>query len=252
MQNLIKDGVGNLDDYLKEIGEPVSIDEISKIAMASLIDHTLLKPESTEEMVEKLCKEADEYKFKSVCINPYWVPYASGLLKDSPVKICTVIGFPLGANATSTKANETIFSVNSGADEVDMVLNVGALKTQDTKTVEEDIKAVVAASDEKAIVKVILETCLLSNDEIELASKIALNAGAHFVKTSTGFSTGGATEEAIRIMRKTVGNDMGVKASGGVRDRSGAIKMLEAGATRIGASAGIAIITGGDAGEGKY
>ena len=177
---------------------------------------------------------------------------ASSLLKDSIVKICTVIGFPLGANATSTKVNETISSINSGADEVDMVLNVGALKTLDTKSVEDDVRAVVAAADNKAIVKVILETCLLNNNEIELASKICLNAGAHYVKTSTGFSTGGATEEAIGIMRKTVGNDMGVKATGGVRDRAGALKMLEAGATRIGASAGIAIVTGADAGEGKY
>jgi len=252
MENLIKDGVGNLTDYLKAIGDFAPINELSKNAMASLIDHTLLKPDSTKDMVEKLCSEADQYKFKSVCINPFWIPYASELLKNSLVKICTVIGFPLGANATSTKVAETISSINSGADEVDMVINVGSLKTLDTKTVENDIKSVVTAADNKAIVKVILETCLLNNNEIELASKISLNAGAHFVKTSTGFSSGGATEEAIKIMRKTVGNDMGVKASGGVRDRAGALMMLEAGATRIGASAGIAIVTGGDAGEGKY
>jgi len=252
-ENLAKEGVGTIEDLLKAINEPVSIDNISKETLASLIDHTLLKPEATEKEIIELCREADQYKFKSVCINPYWIPAASDSLKDSIVKICTVIGFPLGANSTSTKVHETNDAIDTGADEVDMVINIGALKSNDTKTVEGDIRALAKASENRAILKVIFETCLLNPDEIELASKISMNAGAQYVKTSTGFSTGGATVEAVEIMRKIVGNSLGVKASGGVRDKDSAIAILKAGASRIGASAGIAIVSGEKAqGSDKY
>ncbi len=212
--------------------------------IASMIDHTLLKPESTKEQVEILCQEAKEYKFASVCVNPTWVKYASELLNGTSVKVCTVIGFPLGANTPETKAFETKNAIENGATEVDMVINIGALKSSDFELVKRDIEAVVVASKGKALSKVIIETSLLTEEEKVKASQIAVNAGADFVKTSTGFSTGGATEEDIQLMRKTVGPEIGVKASGGVRSPEDAEKMVKAGATRIGASSGVKIVQG--------
>ncbi|MGJ7921422.1 deoxyribose-phosphate aldolase [Neobacillus sp. LXY-4] len=212
--------------------------------VASMIDHTLLKADAKKEQIEVLCKEAREFTFASVCVNPTWVSYASQLLKDSPVKVCTVIGFPLGANTPETKAFETKNAIENGAEEVDMVINIGALKSMDDELVERDIKAVVDATKGKALTKVIIETSLLTDEEKVRACQIAVKAGADYVKTSTGFSTGGATIADIALMRKTVGPDIGVKASGGVRNTEDAKNMIEAGATRIGASAGIAIVKG--------
>lgn len=209
-----------------------------------MIDHTLLKPEATKEQVEKLCAEAKEYTFASVCVNPTWVKISAELLAGTPVKVCTVIGFPLGATTPETKAFETTDAINNGAGEIDMVLNVGALKSQDLELVKRDIEAVVNAAKGKAIVKVILETCLLTKEEIKVASKLSKEAGADFVKTSTGFSTGGATAEDVALMREVVGPDLGVKASGGVRSLEDVQKMIEAGATRIGASSGVSIAQG--------
>jgi len=212
--------------------------------ISSMIDHTLLKPESTKEQVEKLCAEAKEYQFASVCVNPTWVKISAELLAGTPVKVCTVIGFPLGASTPETKAFETSDAINNGAGEIDMVLNVGALKSQDIELVKRDIEAVVNAAKGKAIVKVILETCLLTKEEIKVASQLSKDAGADFVKTSTGFSTGGATFEDVALMREVVGPDLGVKASGGVRSLEDVQKMIEAGATRIGASSGVQIAQG--------
>lgn len=218
--------------------------------LASLIDHTLLKPEATAEQIDRLCQEAAAHHFASVCVNPYWVARAADRLQDTDVKVCTVVGFPLGASHTEIKALETKQAIQDGAQEIDMVMNIGALKYGDIEAVRGDIAAVVKAAD-GVLVKVILETGLLSPDEIRIASEQAKAAGAHFVKTSTGFGNGGATEEAIALMRQTVGPDLGVKASGGVRDRETAEAMIQAGATRIGASASVAIVTGGE-GKGGY
>lgn len=210
--------------------------------IAKYIDHTLLKADATREQIVKLCQEAKEYGFASVCINPLWVNEASQLLKGTSVKVCTVIGFPLGAATTEVKAFETRDATQNGATEIDMVINIGALKDRNYDKVEKDIAAVVKAANEKAIVKVIIETCLLSNEEKRTACEIAVRAGAHFVKTSTGFSTDGATVEDILLMRETVGPQIGVKASGGIRSLEDAKRMIEAGASRIGASAGVKII----------
>lgn len=213
--------------------------------LAAMIDHTALKAETSRAQIETLCKEALEYKFASVCVNPTNVALAAELLKsDDAVKVCTVIGFPLGANTPEVKAFETQDAIKNGATEIDMVLNIGALKDGDLSLVERDIRAVVEAAN-GTLVKVIFENCLLTKEEIKTAAELSVKAGADFVKTSTGFSTGGATVEDIRLMRETVGPDIGVKASGGVRDFEGAKAMIDAGATRIGASAGIAIVTGG-------
>lgn len=206
-----------------------------------MIDHTLLKPESTREQIKSLCDEALEYNFKSVCINPFWVSYANDILKDSEVSVCTVIGFPLGANTTSMKATEAREAILNGADEVDMVINVGLLKSKEYDLVEEDIKAVVEESKDK-IVKVIIETCLLSDEEIVKACEISMKSGADFVKTSTGFNSAGAKAQDVNLMRKTVGDTLGLKASGGIRDLKTAREMIENGATRLGVSAGIEII----------
>ena len=211
--------------------------------LAKYIDHTILKSIATEADVQKLCEEADQYKFASVCINPYYVPLAKKLLKDSAVKVCTVIGFPLGATTKEAKALEAIKAVADGADEVDMVLNVGALKSSDFKYVENDISSVVSSIPEYICVKVILETCYLTDEEIKLASEIAMKAGANFVKTSTGFGTGGATVDAVKIMKGVVGDKLEVKASGAVRDFETAKLMIKNGATRLGTSSGIAIVT---------
>ncbi|WP_423219475.1 deoxyribose-phosphate aldolase [Clostridium bornimense] len=207
-----------------------------------MIDHTILKADATKEEVQALCKEAKEYNFASVCINPSHISLANRELQGTEVKVCTVIGFPLGANATEVKRFETKVAIEDGATEVDMVINVGKLKEKDYDYVLKDIEAVVEAAKGKALVKVILETCLLNDEEKKIACLLSKKAGADFVKTSTGFSTGGATEEDIRLMRETVGEDMGVKASGGVRTYNDAIKMINAGATRIGASASINIV----------
>jgi len=212
--------------------------------IAKYIDHTLLKPEATKEQIEKLCQEAKEYEFASVCVNPTWVSLASELLKDSSVKVCTVIGFPLGATTTETKVFEAKNAMEHGATELDMVINIGALKSGDEELVKNDIQSVVEAAKGKALVKVIIETSLLTDEEKEKASRLSVEAGADFVKTSTGFSTGGATINDISLMRKVVGPDIGVKASGGVRSSEDAQQMIEAGATRIGASSGVAIVKG--------
>ena len=212
--------------------------------VAGLIDHTLLKADATKEQVKVLCEEAKEYHFASVCVNPTWVKYASELLTGSDVKVCTVIGFPLGATTTETKAFETKDAIANGAHEVDMVINIGALKDKDDELVEKDIRAVAAAATGKALSKVIIETSLLTEEEKVRACELAVKAGADYVKTSTGFSTGGATPEDVALMRKTVGPDIGVKASGGVRSTEDAQKVIEAGATRIGASAGVSIVKG--------
>ncbi|POZ55668.1 Deoxyribose-phosphate aldolase 2 [Lysinibacillus sphaericus] len=215
-----------------------------KTNYASMIDHTLLKAEATKEQIEKLCAEAKEFGFASVCVNPTWVKYCSELLQDSNVLVCTVIGFPLGANTTAVKVFETKDAIANGAQEVDMVINIGALKDQNFELVQADIAAVVEAAKGSAIVKVIIETCLLTEEEKVKACELSVAAGADFVKTSTGFSTGGATAEDIALMRKTVGPELGVKASGGVRSLEDMQKMVEAGATRIGASSGVAIMKG--------
>ena len=214
------------------------------------IDHTILKPETTQEQVEKILSEAKEYDFASVCVNPTWVSLAAESLKDSDVKVCTVIGFPLGANTSAVKAFETEDAIANGADEIDMVINIGALKAGNDALVLDDIKAVVDASGDK-LVKVIIETCLLTDDEKVRACQLSKEAGADYVKTSTGFSTGGATVADVALMRKTVGPDMGVKASGGSRSYEDAIAFIEAGASRIGASSGVAIMNGAQA-DGDY
>ena len=211
--------------------------------LSRYIDHTLLKADATENEVIKLCNEAKEYDFFSVCINPGFVELAAKELRESNVAVCTVIGFPLGASTPETKAFETRDAIQKGAAEVDMVINISKLKDKKDEEVLKDIKAVVDAADKKALVKVIIETCLLTDEEKERACNLAKDAGADFVKTSTGFSTGGATKEDIALMRKTVGTEMGVKASGGVRTYEDAVTMIESGATRIGASASIAIVT---------
>ncbi|WP_210607838.1 deoxyribose-phosphate aldolase [Priestia flexa] len=213
--------------------------------ITKMIDHTLLKANATEEQITVLAQEAKEYSFASVCVNPTWVKKAAELLRDAQeVKVCTVIGFPLGANTPEVKAFETTNAIENGADEVDMVINIGALKDKNHELVERDIKAVVDAAKGKALVKVIIETSLLTDEEKVKACELSVKAGADFVKTSTGFSTGGATVEDIALMRKTVGPDLGVKASGGVRGLEDAKAMIEAGATRIGASSGVSIAKG--------
>lgn len=209
-----------------------------------MIDHTILKPEATEAAVQKIIDEAKEYNFFSVCINPCWVAFASEQLADTDVAVCTVIGFPLGANTPEVKAYEAADAIKNGANEVDMVINIGALKSQQYDYVRQDIQGVVDAAKGKALVKVIIETALLTDEEKVKACELAKEAGADFVKTSTGFSTGGAKVADIRLMRETVGPDMGVKASGGVHNAEEALAMIETGATRIGASTGVAIVSG--------
>ncbi|WP_342556353.1 deoxyribose-phosphate aldolase [Paenibacillus sp. FSL R7-0652] len=209
-----------------------------------MIDHTLLRADATRNELTKLTEEAKQYQFASVCVNPGWVSYAAEQLKGTGVDICTVIGFPLGASTSETKTFETKDAIAKGATEVDMVINIGALKDGNDDAVEQDIRAVVEAAA-GTLVKVIIETCLLTDDEKVRACQAAVRAGANFVKTSTGFSTGGATPEDIALMRRTVGPDIGVKASGGVRSLEDMQKMIEAGATRIGASSGVKIMQGG-------
>ncbi len=223
--------------------------------LAKYIDHTLLKPEATAEDIDELCAEAREYKFASVCIHPTWVKRAAESLRGTSVVTCTVIGFPLGANTTAIKAMEARRALREGAREVDMVLNIGALKSGNYEQVREDIAQVAEAAHEVGgLCKVILETALLTDEEKVLASSLARDAKADFVKTSTGFGPGGATVYDVVLMRETVGPDMGVKASGGVRTLEDVEDMIAAGASRIGASAGVQIVSGdrGDANGGRY
>jgi len=220
--------------------------------LAATIDHTLLKSNATDAEIIQLCLEAAQYQFATVCVNPCWVKLAAEQLQHKQVGITTVIGFPLGASSSAIKALETKQAIADGATEIDMVLNIGYLKSRFLSAVKSDIEAVVSAAANHAIVKVILETCLLTDEEIIEACKLSVEAGAQFVKTSTGFSSGGATIEHITLMRSTVGKHVGVKASGGIRDYATAIAMLEAGATRIGASAGIAIVEKAEAASTGY
>lgn len=206
-----------------------------------LFDHTILKADATKKDVLKICEEAKEYNFMSVCVNSYYTPLVKEALEGTDVKVCTVVGFPLGQMSTESKALETAYAVEAGADEIDMVINVGALKDGDEAEVLADIRAVRAVAKDK-ILKVIIETCLLTDDEKIRACELSVKAGADFVKTSTGFSTGGATVEDVSLMRKTVGPNVGVKASGGIRDAETANKILEAGANRLGTSATIKIV----------
>ncbi|WP_375781870.1 deoxyribose-phosphate aldolase [Peribacillus simplex] len=214
------------------------------MSTAKMIDHTLLKAEATKEQIVTLCEEAREYGFASVCVNPIWVKTAAEKLKGSDVKVCTVIGFPLGASTTAVKSTESENAIQNGAEEVDMVLAIGLLKSGEYEEVEADIRAVVEAVKTKALVKVIIETSLLTEEEKVLACELSLRAGADFVKTSTGFSTGGATVEDVALMHEIVKDKAGVKASGGIRDLKDLNSMVEAGATRVGASSGVKIMKG--------
>lgn len=214
------------------------------------IDHTLLKPESTQEQIDHLIAEAKKHNFASVCVNPTWVSYSAKQLADSDVNVCTVVGFPLGANTSAVKAFEAKDAIANGADEVDMVINIGRLKSGQYQEVQDDIKAVVDASGDK-LVKVIIETCLLTKEEKIKACQLSVAAGADYVKTSTGFSTGGATVADVSLMRQTVGSNIGVKASGGARTLKDALAFVEAGATRIGTSSGVVIVNG-EVADGDY
>lgn len=216
------------------------------------IDHTLLKPETTRAQIEKLCHEAREWKFAAVCINSYFVKYAVQILQSSDVRVCTVVGFPLGASTMETKRFEAMKAVAEGAKEVDMVINVSAIKSQEWQYVLDDMSSLAQVTHQQgALLKVILETCLLTDEEKKKACELAVKANVDFVKTSTGFSTGGATIEDVKLMRSVVGPKMGVKASGGIRDLATAQQMIEAGATRLGTSSGILIVQGLK-GEGSY
>jgi deoxyribose-phosphate aldolase len=217
---------------------------------ARLIDHTLLKADASRDEIQKLCQEALTYEFASVCVNPWNVPQAADILRGSDVRVCTVVGFPLGATLPEVKVFETQRAIQHGAQEIDMVINIGALKSGQLGLMEADIRGVVEASHAgSAICKVIIETCLLTQDEKIRAALAAKNAGADFVKTSTGFSTAGATPEDVRLIRETVGAGTGIKAAGGVRTLEELEKMVEAGATRIGASAGVKIVEQARAGK---
>ncbi|EPY09212.1 deoxyribose-phosphate aldolase [Paenibacillus alvei TS-15] len=214
------------------------------MSIARMIDHTMLKADAVQADIAKLVEEAKQYQFASVCVNPTWVAYCAEQLAGTEVKVCTVIGFPLGASTSAVKALETQDAIAGGATEVDMVINIGELKAGNDDFVQKDIEAVVKAASGKALVKVIIETCLLTDEQKVRACELAVKAGADFVKTSTGFSTGGATREDVALMRKTVGQQTGVKASGGVRSLEDVNSMIEAGATRIGASSGVSIMNG--------
>jgi len=221
--------------------------------IARMIDHTLLKPDAVRADIERLCREARDYRFASVCVNPTWVPLCARLLEGCTVKVCTVIGFPLGATTSRAKAAETRQAVRDGAQEVDMVLNVGLARDGEWRLVEEDVRAVAEAAGARVVKKVILETCLLTDEQIVKACLACRAAGADFVKTSTGFSSGGATAEHVALMRRVVGAGMGVKASGGVRSLNDAVQLIESGADRLGASASVAIVGGRPAaGGGGY
>lgn len=241
-----KSGLKNVPNQEKQNILPIPLAELAKY-----IDHTLLKPDSTAEQFDQLCKEALMYKFKSVCVNSSWVSYVSKKLRGSDIIVCSVVGFPLGGMDSRSKAFETQNAIENGAKEIDMVINIGALKSGNLKLVEEDIRAVRRASRSNTILKVILETHLLSEQEKILACEISKKAGADFVKTSTGFSGGGATVEDVILMRRIVGPTMGVKASGGIRDYNSAVALIKAGANRLGCGASVAIMTGAAA-KGNY
>ncbi len=244
----VREVVANGADRVAFHGEAAEV----PLDMARYIDHTLLRPDATAAEIDQLCREAEQYHFASVCINPTWVKRAAENLRGTPVPVCSVIGFPLGATTPEIKAMETRRALRDGAREVDMVLNIGALKSGDYDLVRTDIEKVVdAAHDGSAVCKVILETALLTDEEKVLASSLAKQAKADFVKTSTGFGPGGATVYDVALMRETVGPEMGVKASGGVRTADDAEDMIAAGASRIGASAGIEIVGGKDGGSGE-
>ncbi len=218
---------------------PLTLGKTVKIN--SYIDHTLLKSDATQEQIKKLCEEAAQFQFACVCVNPTWIEYAYSLLKDKGIKVCSVVGFPLGANTTETKAQEAHQLVQLGASEIDMVINLGNLKSKNYSKVKSDIESVVKASN-GSIVKVIIETCLLSDEEKKIACQLTQDAGAHFVKTSTGFSNAGATVHDIQLMKSVVGPNFGIKASGGIAERKFALELIESGATRIGTSKGPALI----------
>ncbi|HEU6446966.1 MAG TPA: deoxyribose-phosphate aldolase [Verrucomicrobiae bacterium] len=217
--------------------------ELTSAQLAAFIDHTLLKPDATISQIEKLCAEAREHKFFSVCVNGSRIPAARHFLESSDVKVVTVVGFPLGAMSADVKRFETEAAIDDGAHEIDVVLNIARLKEGDDKYVLRELIDVIEAADERTV-KVILETCLLNDEEKVRACKLAVEGGAHFVKTSTGFSTRGATIADVKLMRETVGPKFGVKASGGIRDTQSALAMIEAGATRLGTSSGVAIVAG--------
>ena len=225
--------------------------DLSQDLLAKFIDHTLLKPEASKADIEKLCREALQHKFYSVCVNGSRVIQARSLVEDSGVKVAAVVGFPLGAMDADAKRYETEIAIDMGAEEIDLVLNIGRLKEGDSKYVLRELRDVVEAADERPV-KVIIETCLLTREEKILACELVVESGAHFIKTSTGFSSGGATIEDVKLLREHVGTKFGVKASGGIRDTAAALAMIEAGATRLGTSAGIAIVTGLSAGAGAY
>jgi deoxyribose-phosphate aldolase len=235
-----------------EAGTPAtSKPRLSAVELAQYIDHTLLKPEAPQSQFEQLCNEALQYKFKSVCVNSSWVPFVAKKLRGTGIKICSVIGFPLGEMDSRSKAFETRSAIASGADEIDMVINVGALKSRNLKLVEEDIRAIKRACRSNTILKVIIETGLLSEEEKVLACEIAKKADADFVKTCTGFLGGGATVPDIELMRKVVGPKIGVKASGGIRNFEQAMALIHAGANRLGCGSSVAVITGAEV-KGNY
>jgi deoxyribose-phosphate aldolase len=226
--------------------DPNGVSKMTGTEIAQYIDHTLLKPEANRTALDGLCEEAILHRFKAVCVNSGWVVYVAEKLKGTNIAVCSVIGFPLGAMCFPAKAFEARQAVEDGAQELDMVLNIGAMKSGDFKVVEQDIQAVRREANSPVVLKVIIETCLLTDDEKVKACEIAQFAGADFVKTSTGFSAGGATAEDVILMRKAVGSRMGVKASGGIKDFETAAAMIAAGATRIGAGAGVAIVSGAE------
>lgn len=234
-----------LSQFKASFNEDMELPEISDEELAQMIDHTLLKPDASESEIKILCDEAREYNFASVCVNPCWVDFCFNQLKDSNVKVCTVIGFPLGANHTNVKLNEAETAIADGAEEIDMVMNIGQLKSKNYNYVFDEIKKIsTIAKNNLSLLKVIIETCLLTDEEKIIASLICKEAGADFVKTSTGFSKGGATVFDVALMNFTVAPEIKVKASGGVRSKEDALRMIAAGASRIGTSSGVKIIIG--------
>lgn len=225
---------------------PSAVEGITPAEIAKYIDHTLLKPEATEEQINTICDEAMEYGFHSVCVNTGWAEHCAKRLRGSDVKLCVVVGFPLGATSSRIKAFETRHAIEDGAAEIDMVINIGALKSGKVKLVEEDIRQVLRACRQNTVLKVIIETALLSDEEKVLACEIVKKSGAHYVKTSTGFASGGANIRDVALMRRTIGPGMGVKAAGGVKSFADAVAMIKAGATRIGTSGGVNIVKGED------
>lgn len=245
VNEIIQNAVREVLKQMNEKGETVTnSDAPAPASMAKYIDHTLLKPNANLNDIKKLCDEAKENRFASICINTGYASYAAEQLSGSGVTLCVVVGFPLGACSTETKVYETLDAIRKGAREIDMVINVGMLKSRNLDFVLDDIRAVVKAASGSAIVKVIIETCLLTNEEKVIACQLSKQAGAAFVKTSTGFSTGGATVEDVKLMRETVGPHMGVKASGGVKNYDDAVAMIKAGANRLGTSSGVSIVKG--------